>query len=131
MVGDGVEHLRCILMLSDFEMCHSLDHSKKRPKAVLQPSGVYGEAFLHEYAFDLATGEWRHLKFAEATPELDLDGREEAAAVDLARLRAIRAGYFREARSLARSLEKAGEPSWVRDEPEIESLKNFRYAHRA
>ena len=91
----------------------------------------YGEAFLHEYAFDLATGEWRHLKFAEAAPELDLDGREEAAAVDLARLRAIRAGYFREARSLARSLEKAGEPSWVRDEPEIESLKNFRYAHRA
>ncbi len=91
----------------------------------------HGSAFLHQYAFELATGEWRHLEFTEAVPALDLDGLETLRSVDLSRIRAIRAGYFREALALGRSLEKAGEPRWLKDAADIESLKNFYYAHRA
>jgi selenocysteine lyase/cysteine desulfurase len=91
----------------------------------------HGHAFLHKYAFDFATGEWRHLNFSEAEPELGLDGSEEGRSADLSQIRAIRAAYFREARALARSLEKIGEPRWVKDPEDVEALKYFFYAHRA
>jgi selenocysteine lyase/cysteine desulfurase len=91
----------------------------------------HGQAFLHRYAFDFATGEWRPLDFSEPEPELDLDTGEEGQSVDLSRIRELRAGYFEKARALARSLERAGEPRWLRDPEDIEELKNFYYAHRA
>lgn len=91
----------------------------------------HGHAFLGRYAFDLSTGEWRPVGFSETSPELDLDGRERGRTVELSRLGALRAGYFRRARSLALTLEKAGEPDWVEDPADVEALKGFYYARRA
>jgi selenocysteine lyase/cysteine desulfurase len=91
----------------------------------------HGHAFLHRYAFDGATGEWRDLDFREAEPELSRDEPTAEQSIDFSRLRQIRAGYFREARRLASGLEKAGEPVWLRDPENVEDLKYFYYAHRS
>jgi selenocysteine lyase/cysteine desulfurase len=91
----------------------------------------YGHVFLHRYAFDAATGEWRHLDFHEAEPELSLDEPPADRRIDLSRVRKIRSAYFREALGYAASLEKAGEPLWLRDPENVEALKYFYYAHRA
>jgi len=91
----------------------------------------HGQAFLHRYAFDFATGEWRHLDFSEAQPELDLESHEAGRTADLSRIRKIRAAHFEAARALARCLERAGEPRWVKDAEDVEALKNFYYAQRA
>jgi selenocysteine lyase/cysteine desulfurase len=90
----------------------------------------YGHLFLHQYAFDLATGEWKHLGFEDSRWELSLDKPFKAGAVDPSRVPALRQSYFREALAIARKLEKQAEPVWERDPENIESLKGFYYAHR-
>jgi selenocysteine lyase/cysteine desulfurase len=91
----------------------------------------HGHVFLHRYAFDAATGEWRYLDYHEAEPELSLDEPLADRRVDLSRVRKIRSAYFREALGFAASLEKAGEPRWLKDPENVEALKYFYYAHRA
>jgi selenocysteine lyase/cysteine desulfurase len=91
----------------------------------------HGHAFLHRYGFDFASGEWRHLDFREPEPDFGLALTGPKPAAGLPRVRGARGAYLREALALARSLEKMGEPRWVKDSEDVEALKYFYYAHRA
>jgi selenocysteine lyase/cysteine desulfurase len=90
----------------------------------------HGHAFLDRYALDMATGGWRHLDFRQAEPELSLVRTRREKTVDLTRIRALRAGYFKKAEALAAALEAKGEPRWAEDPEDVEALKYFYYAHR-
>jgi len=90
-----------------------------------------GASFLRSYVFDFATGEWRFAGFREAPVAPSVDGAFSTRTVDLSRLEALRAGYFRRAEREARRIERRGAVRFVADRAALEALKSFYYARRA
>jgi selenocysteine lyase/cysteine desulfurase len=86
-----------------------------------------GPLFLHCYIFDARTGEWNFSGFEDAAEEVSIDSDFRSRAANMAKLEALRAGYFRKAEREAAALEKKGDLAFVKDEDAIESLKNFYY----
>jgi selenocysteine lyase/cysteine desulfurase len=93
--------------------------------------GRYGHLFLHRYAFDFRTGEWKYIGFRDPKPRFSVDTTLKASSLRPSELRSFRAAEFRAAREIAGELEQLGEPPLARDPADIESLKYFGYAHRA
>jgi len=87
--------------------------------------------FLRLYGFDAATGEWRFLGYCRPEPAFSLDRPPAAAKVDLAQLEDLRRSYLAQAEALAAGLSAGEAPTFLRDDPEVEALKGFYYAHRA
>lgn len=93
-----------------------------------------GHLFLRRYSFDFTTGEWSCRGFREEMAELGTGlaraagARRSGGAVPVEKLRA---SYFHKAEAEARRLAKLGEPRFMVDPPEVESLKNFYYVERA
>jgi len=86
-----------------------------------------GAEFLRVYAFDRATGEWRHRDKAEDLPSLE-DLLAPAAKEDpVLALPEARARYLAEAEAEAERLSAWGPAVYAQDPEEIESLKFFRY----
>lgn len=88
-----------------------------------------GHLFLRRYAFNIHTGEWRHLSFEEETPELSLDSDFSLETVDLAGISSLRRSYYEEAVKQAETLSRESEPGYHRDPDSIERLKYFYYIH--
>jgi selenocysteine lyase/cysteine desulfurase len=90
-----------------------------------------GHLFLHRYAFDFRTGEWKYIGFEDVEPRFSIDNDFKAPSLGLSELRAFRSSEFKAARKIASELERTGEPPLVKDSADIEGLKYFYYAHHA
>jgi selenocysteine lyase/cysteine desulfurase len=89
----------------------------------------HGRHFLHDYAFNLRSAEWRRRDWEDPVPEFSLDENFRPDRIDPARLPEMREESFRVAEERAERLAGRGEPDFIRDEKPIESLKSFYYAH--
>jgi len=86
-----------------------------------------GAEFLRVYAFDRASGEWRHVDESDEASDLEaLTQAPEAAAVSDSWAEE-RSRCLAEAETEADRLAARGPAVYARDPEEIESLKFFRY----
>ncbi len=86
-----------------------------------------GPAFLRVYAFERATGEWRHQDEVDDPPRLEGPLAPAAREDSVPSEAEARARYLADAEAEADRLEALGPAVYVRDSEEIESLKFFRY----
>lgn len=90
-----------------------------------------GHLFLHDYGFDRRTAEWRRIGWKDPELKFSIDEDFRPGKIDLTALPEKREGYFLTAEMRAAELEKLPAPEFIRDAPDVESLKSFYYAHRA
>jgi len=88
-----------------------------------------GPAFLGRYAFDFRTGEWSCLGFEDEAAAFSFGPAFASRSVDLSRLQALRAGYFRKAEAEASRIERRGEPAFASDLADVEPLQYFYYVN--
>jgi selenocysteine lyase/cysteine desulfurase len=86
-----------------------------------------GPEFLRVYAFERATGEWRHRDEADESHRLEGPLAPAAREDPVPSEADARARCLAEAEAEADRLEALGPAVYVRDSEEIESLKFFRY----
>jgi selenocysteine lyase/cysteine desulfurase len=90
-----------------------------------------GHLFLKIYAFNLKTGEWRHLQATEHDVVFSIDTDFSPQTVKLSKLALHRSFYFKKAERVAAALGKKKTPVFTQDEDEVEDIKFFDYAHKA
>jgi selenocysteine lyase/cysteine desulfurase len=86
--------------------------------------------FLRCYGFNMQTGEWLHLDFHEPVPDFSLNHHFRKTKIDPDRLPELRRSYLGQAEALAADLEREGQITFLEDDPKLEALKVFYYAHR-
>lgn len=91
----------------------------------------YGSRFLAHYSFDLQSAEWKYIGFEEHPISFSMTNDFVPQSLELDAIPALRRTYLEQAKLLAQELTPTKEPEYSRDEPEIESLKNFYYIHKA
>jgi len=88
-----------------------------------------GHLFLHKYAFDLMSAEWKYRGYEDEDIEFSLENTFETRSVDLSKLLYLRDTYLHEAENAVEAMAALEEKDFVVDPPEIEKLKFFYYRH--
>jgi len=89
-----------------------------------------GTLFLKRYAFNIKTGEWKHLNSKEHDVVFSIESDFSPQTLELSKLAPLRSFYLQEAERIALELESEKSPSYIRDELDIEEIKFFNYIHK-